>query len=54
LWLCLALNGQDTAALASPSHTHDAFSIAPADFAPFTARRRGGMLGGALSRHAIL
>ncbi|MGK5061230.1 VOC family protein [Janthinobacterium sp. LB3P112] len=40
LWLCLALDGQDRAALASPGYTHYAFSIAPADFAPFAARLR--------------
>ena len=40
VWLCLSLEGQDTAALASPAYTHYAFSIAPADFAPFAARLR--------------
>ncbi|PLY39626.1 hypothetical protein CSZ94_25360 [Janthinobacterium sp. ROICE36] len=40
LWLCLTLDGQDTARLASPGYTHYAFSIAPADFAPFSARLR--------------
>ncbi|MGX9773235.1 fosfomycin resistance glutathione transferase [Janthinobacterium aestuarii] len=40
LWLCLSLDGQDTPVLASPGYTHYAFSIAPADFAPFAARLR--------------
>lgn len=38
--LCLSLDGQDTAALASPAYTHYAFAIAPSDFAPFAARLR--------------
>ena len=40
LWLCLSLDGEDTAGLASPAYTHYAFAIAPADFAPFAARLR--------------
>lgn len=41
LWLCLSLDGQaDSATLASPTYTHYAFSISPADFAPFAARLR--------------
>ncbi|PMQ10383.1 fosfomycin resistance glutathione transferase [Janthinobacterium sp. AD80] len=40
LWLCLSLDGRGTAALASPAYTHYAFSIAPADFAPFAAGLR--------------
>lgn len=40
LWLCLSLDEEGTAMLASPGYTHYAFSIAPADFAPFAARLR--------------
>jgi catechol 2,3-dioxygenase-like lactoylglutathione lyase family enzyme len=40
LWLCLSLDGQDTAALASPGYTHYAFSISREDFAAFAARLR--------------
>ena len=40
LWLCLSLDGQDAAALASPAYTHYALSIAPGDFAAFAARLR--------------
>lgn len=38
LWLCLSLDGQDSAALASPAYTHYAFSILQQDFAAFAAR----------------
>lgn len=44
LWLCLSLDGQGTAELASPAYTHYAVSIAPADFAPFAARLRAAMV----------
>jgi catechol 2,3-dioxygenase-like lactoylglutathione lyase family enzyme len=38
LWLCLSLDGQGSAVLASPAYTHYAFSISPEDFAAFAAR----------------
>lgn len=40
MWLCLSLEGQDTAALASPAYTHYAFSISQQDFPAFAARLR--------------
>ena len=40
LWLCLSLDGQGAAALASPAYTHYAFSISQEDFAAFAARLR--------------
>ena len=40
LWLCLSLEGQDTAALASPAYTHYAFAISQQDFPAFAARLR--------------
>ena len=40
LWLCLSLDGQGTAALASPAYTHYAFSISQHDFPAFAARLR--------------
>ena len=40
LWLCLSLEGQDTAALASPAYTHYAFSISQDDFPAFAAHLR--------------
>lgn len=40
LWLCLSLDGQSTAALASSAYTHYAFSIAQDDFPAFAARLR--------------
>ncbi len=40
LWLCLSLDGRDTAALTSPAYTHYAFSISQQDFPVFAARLR--------------
>ncbi|MCC7597897.1 fosfomycin resistance glutathione transferase [Janthinobacterium sp. FW305-129] len=40
LWLCLSLDGQGTAALASPAYTHYAFAISQENFAAFAARLR--------------
>ena len=40
LWLCLSLDGQGTAALASTAYTHYAFSISQHDFPAFAARLR--------------
>ena len=40
LCLCLSLEGQDTAALASPAYTHYAFSISQDDFPAFAAHLR--------------
>lgn len=40
LWLCLSLEGQDTAALANPAYTHYAFSISQDDFPAFATRLR--------------
>ena len=40
LWLCLSLDGQDTAALVCPGYTHYAFSISPENFPAFAARLR--------------
>lgn len=40
LWLCLSLDEEGAAALASPAYTHYAFSISQQDFPAFAARLR--------------